>query len=527
MWRKGSRGVIGNHRLVNGLPVNLGLVYRRLVYRLLCFGLTLSAATGGFVVAPAIAQVRIMPRPGRIAVISRVKLTVNKSQTIKVGSAFADVLVGASDIADVVPISDRTIYLLGKKIGTTDISLIDADKKLVGLIDVEVRPDVQAIASQIRQSTGESGLTVESQGERVLLGGVAQDAPTVDKAMQVAPPGTVNLTQVRSPQQVMLKVRFLEVDRTADRELGARFEFGGRNTIATTGVFGTSTPVSTTPGQSGLLSGVIGTAISAATTGGVPFATVVQSFTGSAGQLDVFLNALETQGVLRSLAEPNLIALSGERAEFLAGGEIPIPIANQSLNGSPQITVSYKEFGVKLAFTPTVLRNNLIHLELEPEVSDIDPTLSVAVGGGISVPGLTTRRAKTSVELRNGQSFAIAGLLQTQSNRNIQQLPWLGSIPVLGALFRSTAFQNKETELVVIVTPELVRPTKPGEPLTSPLETTLPANDVDLFVDGKTDITRDRRALVTSRGQVVGPYGHILPDLPEGPTLASQPVVIK
>ncbi len=477
--------------------------------------------------AAAKAQARVLPRTGGNTVLSRVKLTVNKSQTIRVATPFVDLLVGSSEIADIVPISDKTVYLLGKRIGTTNVSLIDADKRLVGLIDIEVRPDVQAIGAQVRQSTGEGGLKVENQGERVLLTGIARDAPTVDRAMQVAPPGTVNLTQVRSPQQVMLKVRFVEVNRNAGRELGARFEFGGRNTLATTGAFGVTTPVLSGGQQGGLLSGAIGTAISAATTGGVPFASVVQSFTGSSGQLDLFINALETKGLLRRLAEPNLIALSGDRAEFLAGGEIPIPIANQTFNGSPQITVSYKEFGVKLSFLPTVLRNGRIHLQLEPEVSDIDPTLAVAVGGGVSVPGLTKRRAKTNVELRDGQSFAIAGLLQSQSTRSIDQLPWLGSIPVLGALFRSTAFQERETELVVIVTPALVRPTKPGQALASPLDTTLPANDVDLFVDGRMEVTRDPRAFVTSRGTAATPYGHILPDARHGAPTASRGSIVK
>ncbi|MCW6511936.1 type II and III secretion system protein family protein [Lichenifustis flavocetrariae] len=465
---------------------------------------------------------KVLPRTDGGATLSHIRLTVNKSQTVKAGAAFADVLVGSSEIADVVPLSDRTIYLLGKKVGTTNVSIISSDKKLVGLIDVEVRPDVDAIASQIHQSTGEPKLTVASQGDRVLLGGVAEDAPTVDRAMQVAPPGTVNLTQVRSPQQVMLKVRFVEVNRNADRELGTRFEFGGSHTLASIGAFGTSSAISSSTNTGGLLSGAVGTAVSAATTGGVPFGTVVQSFTGSGNQLDIFISALESKGLLRRLAEPNLIANSGERAEFLAGGEIPIPIANQTTNGSPQITVSYKEFGVKLAFTPTVLRNSQIHLELEPEVSDIDSTLSVAVGGGVSVPGLSKRRAKTSVDLRDGQSFAIAGLLQTQSTRNIDQLPWLGSIPVLGALFRSSLFQERETELVVIVTPQLVKPVKPSTPLGTPLDTTLPANDVDLFVDGRMEVPRDPRYFATPRGKVIGPYGHILQEPVNTPSVATR-----
>ncbi|WP_342163512.1 type II and III secretion system protein family protein [Methylobacterium sp. SD21] len=466
--------------------------------------------------AQANATMRVV-RGSAGASVSYLKLTVNKSKTLKLSNTFADVLVGSSEIADVVPISDRTIYLLGKRIGTTNVSLIDADKRLVGLIDIEVRPDVEAFETQVRQSTGEAGLTVRSQGDRLVLGGTANDAPTVDRAMQVAPPGTVNLTRVKSPQQVMLKVRFVEVSRTAGRELGTRFEFGGARTLTTVGSYGGAGLATSiqNPGT-GVLAGTLGTAVSAATsgTGGLPFANIIQRFGGSGNQLDVFISALETRGVLRRLAEPNLIAISGERAEFLAGGEYPIPVANQTFNGSPQVTVSYKEFGVKLAFTPTVLRNGTINLQLEPEVSQIDPTLSVAVGGGVSVPGLSKRRARTNVELRDGQSFAIAGLLQTQSSRTVDQLPWLGSLPVLGALFRSPAFQDNETELVVIVTPSLVNPAKPGQVLASPLDTTLPANDVDLFVNGKTEIARDTRTFVTSTGGAIGPHGHIVPPPP-------------
>ena len=479
--------------------------------RLPALALCVAAVVTPIVVTPAEAQVRPVPRTGGNAVLSRLKLTINKSQTVKITNAFADVLVGSSEIADVVPLSDRTLYILGKRTGTTNVSLIDSERKLVGLIDIEVRPDTSVIESQVRQSTGDAGLRVDSQGDRVVLAGTAGDAVSVDRAMQVAPPGTLNLTRVRSPQQVMLKVRFVEVNRNAGRALGTRFEFGGRNTLANVGAFGGTTPVSSTT-NGGLLSGVVGTAVSAATTGGVPFANLVQSFRGSSGQLDLFVSALETKGLLRRLAEPNLIAMSGDRAEFLAGGEIPIPIANQTFNGSPQITVSYKEFGVKLGFTPTVLKNGMIHLQLEPEVSDIDPTLSVAVGGGVSVPGLTKRRAKTNVELRDGQSFAIAGLLQTNSTRSIEQLPWLGSIPVLGALFRSTEFQDRETELVVIVTPALVNPARPGQVLATPLDTTVPANDVDLFVNGKLELRRNMRQFVSQRGGAVGPHGHILPD---------------
>ena len=454
------------------------------------------------------------------ATVSRIKLIINKSQTITVAWPVADVLIGAMEIADVVPVSDRTLYFLGKKIGTTNAHLFDVDKKLLAIIDIDVRPDVSAIETQVRESTGDTGLRIKSQGERTILTGVAQDAPSVDRALQVAPPGTLNLTRVKSPQQVMLKVRIVEVNRTAGRELGARFEYGSRNTAAASGAFGGLSRLSSSNGapvgSSGAipLSAAVGSAVSAAANGGIPFATLVQRFSGPANQLDLFISALETKGLVRRLAEPNLIAMSGDRAEFLAGGEIPIPIASLATTGAPQISVSYKEFGVRLAFTPTVLADGTINLQLEPEVSDIDPSLSVAVGGGVSVPGLTKRRAKTNVELQDGQSFAIAGLLQLQANRSIEQFPWLGSLPVLGALFRSTEFQERETELVVIVTPHLVRPAKPGQVLATPLDETAPANDVDLFIDGKLEVKKERRRSVTSTVEFVSPHGHLLPANP-------------
>jgi pilus assembly protein CpaC len=181
--------------------------------------------------------------------------------------------------------------------------------------------------------------------------------------------------------------------------------------------------------------------------------------------------------------------------------------------------VQYEEFGVRLNFQPVVLANGVISMTIAPEVSDIDPSIAVATGGGISVPGLTVRRATTQLELRDGQSFAMAGLLQTTTHRNIEQLPWLGSIPVLGALFRSTAFQQRETELVVIVSPHIVKPAAPGALIATPLDTTLPANDADLFLAGKLEVAKPvdpgvvppTQKWVLENGQKLkGPFGHML-----------------
>ena len=227
---------------------------------------------------------------------------------------------------------------------------------------------------------------------------------------------------------------------------------------------------------------------------GSPFATVITQIVNSKfGSLDAVLSALEEQRVLRNLAEPNLIAMSGETADFLAGGEYPVPVVSAASAGTlPTVTIVYKEFGVKLSFTPTVLSRGVVSLKLMPEVSSLDFANAVSISGTV-IPSLTTRRARTTVELRDGQSFAIAGLLQADSTRLQDQLPWLGSVPVLGALFRSSQFQQNETELVVLVTPYLVKPVPPGKKdpqLKTPLDSSLAGNDLDFFLNGQPEVPK-------------------------------------
>ena len=232
---------------------------------------------------------------------------------------------------------------------------------------------------------------------------------------------------------------------------------------------------------------------------------------------------MEESGVARSLAEPNLTALSGDTASFLAGGEFPIPVAGSL--GS--VTVEYKRYGVGLAFTPTVLKGGLINLKIVPEVSQFDPNHSVNLGNGLSVPALIVRRADTTVELRDGQSFVIGGLLQNNSTTAQEQLPWLGDVPILGALFSSKSYQKKETDLAIIVTPRLVRPARPGDVVKTPLDKTLPANDIDFFLMGKSEIRREASRLAS--GATHPMIGHVLESAENrrrhchGQELSSQP----
>ena len=235
--------------------------------------------------------------------------------------------------------------------------------------------------------------------------------------------------------------------------------------------------------------------------GTAPFGVIVSKLVAAGVQTDVIINALEQKGIARSLAEPNLVALSGDTASFLAGGEYPIPVPG-SLG---TVTIDYKRYGVGLAFTPTVLSGGLINMKIEPEVSQLDFSHMVTISG-TSIPPLIVRRASTTVELRDGQSFVIGGLLQSVGQNSISQMPWLGDMPVLGSLFRSASYQKQETDLAIIVTPRLVRPARPGDVIKTPLDSSLPVNDVDLFLMGKTELsTRPRRGSSTASRRASSP----------------------
>jgi pilus assembly protein CpaC len=277
---------------------------------------------------------------------------------------------------------------------------------------------------------------------------------------------------------------------------------------------------------------LIGTAATLAS-GAIPYGGLLTSVLRTSGgtSIDVLLTALEAKGALRRLAEPNLMTLSGDPARFLAGGEFPVPVPSASTSGFPTISIEYKKFGVELAFVPTVLSRGVINLRVEPSVSELDFSNAVTIAG-TTVPSLTRRDARTTVELRDGQSFAIAGLLQTRNRQDVSQLPWIGSVPVLGTLFRSASYQQEQTDLVIIVTPHLVAPAAPGQKLASPLDSRLPANDVDFFLNGQMDVRKRYNDYVNSGGDVKGPYGHIIaPEerlavpVPVAPAAAGQPVV--
>ncbi len=439
-----------------------------------------------------------------------VTVAVGKTEDVRIDGAFTDITIGDSDVADISPLTDRTISILGKKIGTTRVTLYGEGKMQIGIFDIEVTYDVTRLATEIAHFS-DGGIKVSSINGRIMLSGTARDAATLDRAVVIArqfAPDPINTVSVAAAQQVMLEVRFVEASRQANRALGVQWNSFGQNTMSSIGT--RLAPNQLLQGGGSNNSQLLSPLVAAGVLGqnATPYGFLLGALNRGNFNVDVALNALEEKGLARSLAEPNLVALSGDTASFLAGGEFPIPIPG-SLG---IVTLEYKRYGVGLAFTPTVLSGGLINLKIEPEVSQLDTAHPIQVAG-LSVPPLIVRRASTTVELRDGQSFLLGGLLQNNSTTATDQLPWLGDVPVLGALFRSADYQKNETDLAIIVTPHLVRPTSPGTQLKTPLDDTLPANDADFFLMGKSEITpTDARMAV---GQSQERYvGHIL-DLPK------------
>jgi pilus assembly protein CpaC len=431
--------------------------------------------------------------------LGRAVISVNKSKNISLKILFKEVIVGASDIADVIPVQNNTLYILGKKIGTTNITVYGSEKKVIGILDVEIQPDLNFIKSRVLTAISNTkNIRLSSANGSLIVSGSVPDRATADRVVAIIVPFTknksksdvINALRVLDPQQVSLDVRIVEIQRNAAKSIGIRLSYSKGATSSEVGRLN-SVPGFISPATTTLLGS------------GTPFGVLTTSI-GNSG-ISGIINALESKGSLRQLAKPNLVALSGSKASFLVGGEFPIPTSSN--NAGTQIT--YKRFGIMLDFIPTIYDNGLIGLKLTPEVSDLDYQNAIT-SGGYTIPAISARRADTEIILKSGQSFAIAGLLSQSNNRNIDQVPWLGTVPVLGALFRSPAYQKKETELVIIVTANLVQPATPRDKLKVPTDNTLAANDIDFFLNGKMELLKSYKNYVERAPGVKGPYGHII-----------------
>jgi pilus assembly protein CpaC len=423
-------------------------------------------------------------------------LEVHKGTAIKLPGPASTVFVASPDIADVQVKSPGMIYVFAKKPGDTVLYAVDDQDRVLLNTIVTVTSPVSRMRAQLDVQHPGNGVQIENQGEAIVLSGVVRSAVIAEDARRAAlqhvtgNAKVINNIKVDAPNQVQLRVKVAEVNRGSLKRVGINWQ--NINSIA---LFGLG-PIT---------AGFATNTITAAGSGAIlPGSARIQAQSND-GSLTSLIDFLATQNQATVLAEPNLIAMSGESASFLAGGEIPV-IQPQSGGLSGTITVAYKQVGISLSFTPTIIGER-ISLKVAPEVSQVttEGQVSVAVSptASIIIPAIQTRRASTTVELGSGQSFAIAGLLQNTSQQNIQKMPWLGDVPVLGTLFKSDAYQRQETELVIIVTPYFVEPTS-GQ-LRTPLSGRVPPTDADRLVYQRFNHPTPPQRLSVGREQYAGP----------------------
>lgn len=377
-----------------------------------------------------------------------INVLVGQSRVINFDRSIGRFSISNPEVAEAVMVSPTQVLVNGKSFGQVNfIAWEKSDSKFI-VFDVFVRANLSLIDSQIRALFPRDDIRLSQANGSVVLSGTVgqpQSAAQADAVVQAAGFKTVNMLQspVTDMMQVQLQVRVAEVSRQKLKELGSSFGLVNNGTSTFTQGGGPATLTEANNGS--LISGFASSALN-----------LFLFNNGALGNTSAFIRAMKTNGALRALAEPNLIAMNGQQASFLAGGEFPVPVVQGGQGGS-SVSVVFKEYGVRLNFKPTIIDEDHIRLELEPEVSTIDFANGVRFNGFI-IPALRTRRARTGVELRDGQSFALAGLLDNNETRSMSKIPLLGDIPILGNLFKSSSFQKQETELMFIITADLVKP---------------------------------------------------------------------
>lgn len=403
---------------------------------------------------------------------------INRGVLVRLDQDAANIFIANPDIADIQVKSAKLFYVFGKRAGETTLYAVDERENVIYSALIAVTPNIARIQETIDSLLPTSSIKVANVNGLVLLTGNALSPDDADTAQSIIRSALgegqniMNRIAISTPTQVNLRVKIAEMSRDTLKQLGFNWNAiveGATNTFA----FGAGREIFRIfrDGDGNVTRKEF---ISPLDTNTIGFRNL-----GGQHDLGVMLDALESENYISILAEPNLTALSGETASFLAGGEFPIPIPNA---GFGTVTLAFKQFGVGLTFTPTVLSENKINLRVAPEVSQLSEAGAITIND-ITVPALTTRKANTTVELASGQSFAIAGLLQNNISEAANKFPWLGDIPIIGTLFRSTKFQRNETELVIIVTPYIVRPVAPGR-LMSPVDVNHLPDDTGRYVKG-------------------------------------------
>ncbi len=423
---------------------------------------------------------------------NNVSVFIDRAIVMESNVRFLEVSVANPEIADVSPLSDRSVYIFGRQRGTTTLTLLGENGSLITNVTIKVEADHTDLKRRLQQLLPKEPIEVRTAGPGLVLSGTVSGKKKIDRAVSLARAyageAVINMMTVGGTQQVMLRVKIAEMSRVAGKELGISLGVAGSTGRAAprilTGTAFSPAGAAPTPSSGATAPGGLGGGLDSAV-------STVAGFAGAFGAiftiadnfiLNLQIDALEAKGYVRTLAEPNLVALSGREAKFLAGGEVPIPVDE----GDGEISIEFKPVGVALNFVPRVLDNNIINIDLSAEVSDIDQGgTAVDTTTGV-VPSFIVRRAETTVELRDGQAFAIAGLLREDFADTVAQVPWLGDLPVLGTLFRSADFQRGETELVILVSAHLVTPVDDRDDLAIPLDRIRLPNESELFLLGKT-----------------------------------------
>lgn len=431
---------------------------------------------------------------------------MNRAVVVESEQPFAELSIANPGIADISTLSDRSIYVLGKAPGRTTLTLLGPEGKLITNVDVQVSLDIAEFKERLKQILPNENIEVRTANDGIVLSGTVSSINSLDRALDLAgryaPERVSNLMSVGGTQQVMLKVRFAEMQRSVSKNISTSLGIGG-----TLFNGGTATAIGTQTYAAGdnLINALDGLTSTKVTTRGGDAGVFGFGFAAGAVEFNVLLEALETKGLVRTLAEPNLTALSGQEATFLAGGEYPIPVV------TPDGTViEYKPFGVEMAFTPRVVDGDVINLSISAAVSSIDTTVTVEASG-ITLNAFRRRETQTTVEMRDGDSFAIAGLIQDDFRDQNTQVPWLGDVPVLGSLFRSADYLRNQSELVIIVTPHLVSPVN-GEALALPTDRVRPPTESELFFFGKTAHVKKRGTAAdeVAKQDFSGSYGYVM-----------------
>ena len=491
---------------------------RKSIYTLFVLGFGFLAAgpaqTGGFVetdakMSPIGATVLRINTGGVGDTSRRLVLSLNKAAIIELPEPVADVLVSSPTIVEAVVKTTSRTYLMGMAVGQTNAFFFNASGKQILNLEIRVERDLAPLHDAFKRFLPGTNIKAEAINDNIVLSGRVGNAMQADYARDLAarfvgaPEKVLNMLAIEGKEQVLLKVRIAEMQRTAAKQLGIDLSAAlGSGTFAT--ALATSNPFS-----------LVGQALSSGSQQTLSYSKGPGGDTASST-----IRALERAGLLRTLAEPNLTAINGEAAKFLAGGEFPVPT---SRDRDGNITVEFKSFGVGLNFTPVVMDKGRISLKISTEVSELSNEGSFILQGstttdangntvstsGVTVPALKVRRADTTVELPSGGSLMLAGLIQQSTKQNLDGLPGLKDLPVLGTLFRSRDFQNNETELVVIVTPYLVNPVA-EQMLATPVDGFAPASEADTLLLGRLNAVYGVKGAEPKGKGVEGPVGFIM-----------------